>query len=234
MNTSSTTVTIPPLIQKLSRFIREPINGISHFIGILLSITGLVFLLHFSQGEPWRLTAFAIYGSSLILLYTASTLLHSIHANPYWYRVLRTFDHAAIFVLIAGSYTPIALITLRPEAPSWGWSILSIVWGIAILGVVFKFFWLHAPRWLSTSLYLGMGWIAMSAIVPLVQNLERGGLILLGLGGVFYSLGAVIYASKRPNFYPNVFGFHELWHLFVLAGSISHYLMMFFYILPRG
>jgi hemolysin III len=216
----------------LSRFLREPFNSISHFVGIILSIIGLVLLLVLSNGEPYRTTSFAIYGSSLIILYTASTLLHSIKASPKTEKKLRIFDHAAIFILIAGSYTPVALVTLQETHPVWGWSLLSVVWGIALLGVIFKVFWIEAPRWLSTLLYLGMGWMSLVVITPIAQTFALGGLVWLALGGAFYSVGAVIYALKKPDFFPNVFGYHELWHLFVLAGSFCHFMMMLRYVLP--
>jgi hemolysin III len=216
----------------LNRFLREPFNSISHFVGILLSIVGLVLLLVLSNGEPYRTTSFAIYGSSLIILYTASTLLHSIKASPKTEKKLRIFDHAAIFILIAGSYTPIALVTLQKNYSLWGWSLLSVVWGIALLGVIFKVFWIDAPRWLSTVLYLGMGWMSLVVIAPIAQSFAVGGIVWLALGGAFYSLGAVIYALKKPDFFPNVFGYHEVWHLFVLAGSFCHFMMMLKYVLP--
>ncbi len=216
----------------LSRFLREPINSLTHFLGILLSIAGLVVLLVLSGGEPWRTTSFAIYGSSLILLYTASTLLHSLKVSDQLEKQLRIFDHVAIFVLIAGTYTPITLITLQENHAVWGWSLLSIAWGFALLGVAFKLFWITAPRWISTGIYLLMGWMAMVAIVPIAQSLSSGGLFWMALGGAFYSVGAIIYALKKPDFFPKVFGYHELWHLFVLAGSVCHFVMMLGYVLP--
>jgi hemolysin III len=216
----------------LFRFLREPVNSLTHFIGILLSIAGLVALLVFSNGEPWRTISFAIYGSSLILLYTASTLLHSLKVSEEVEKSLRIFDHAAIFVLIAGTYTPITLVTLQKAHAVWGWSLLSIAWGFALLGVVFKLFWINAPRWVSTGLYLLMGWMSVVAIVPIAQALSIGGLFWMALGGAFYSIGAIIYALKKPDFFPKVFGYHELWHLFVLAGSACHFMMMFGYVLP--
>lgn len=217
----------------LQRYIREPINGLSHALGIVLSIVGLVLLLVLAQGEPWRTTSFVIYGLSLIMLYTASTLMHSLHVSPKTQRRLRLFDHAAIFALIAGSYTPITLITLRNETyAAWGWTLFGLAWGVAILGIVFKIFWLDAPRWLSTGLYLLMGWMSMIAIIPIVRTLPLGGVVWLGLGGLFYSIGAIIFALRKPDWFPNVFGYHELWHMFVLAGSISHFVMIARYVAP--
>ncbi len=220
------------LLSTLQRYLREPINSLSHLLGIVLSAVGLALLIIFSAGEPWRLTSFVIYGVCSILLYTSSTLLHGLKVKEQVERLLLRLDHAAIFTMIAGSYTPITLVTLREHSPAWGWTLFGIVWGIAILGVIFKLFWLDAPRWLSTGLYLLMGWLAVIATGPLIQALPVGGLIWLVAGGLFYSVGALVFIFERPNFYPDLLGHHELWHFLVLAGSISHFLMLFFYVLP--
>lgn len=222
----------PPL-KGLGRYLREPVNSLTHFAGILLSIAGLIVLLLLSAGEPWRTVSFAIYGGALILLYTASTLLHSLRVAPKVERRLRVFDHAAIFVLIAGSYTPIALVTLQQGRGAWGWAIFATVWLIALCGVFFKVFWLEAPRWFSTALYLLMGWLALVAIVPISATLPGWGIFWLALGGLFYTVGAVIYGLKKPMMFPGVFSYHELWHLFVLAGSACHFVMMLLYVLPQ-
>lgn len=220
------------LVNALERWLKEPVNTLSHFVGALLSLVGLVVLLALSNGDPWRTTSFAIYGTTSVLLYTASTLLHALKVGPRAERWLRRLDHAAIFALIAGSYTPITLVTLRPDHATIGWTILAIIWSLAILGVVFKLVWLDAPRWLSTALYVLMGWLAAFAIVPLVQALPVGGLFWLTLGGLFYTAGAVVFALQRPNLVPKLLEYHELWHLFVLAGGASHFLLMLLYVLP--
>jgi len=222
-----------PSPKGLYRYLREPVNSLTHFVGILLSIAGLVALITLAAGEPWRTVSFAIYGGTLILLYTASTLLHGLRVGSKSLRRLRIFDHAAIFVLIAGSYTPITLVTLQQGNAVWGWALFGGAWGIAALGVVFKLFWLEAPRWLSTALYLLMGWLALIAIVPIMQTLPAGGVLWLVLGGLFYSVGAVIYGLKKPDWFPGLLGYHELWHLFVLAGSACHFVMMLLYVLPN-
>jgi hemolysin III len=216
----------------LFRHLREPINSLTHFVGVLLSIAGLVVLLVLSAGEPWRTVGFSIYGTSLIVLYSASTLLHGLKVGASLEKKLRIFDHAAIFGLIAGTYTPVTLIALQSSHPAWGWTLLSVAWGFALLGILFKIFWIGAPRWLSVGLYLVMGWLALAALVPIVDALPWGGIAWMLIGGAFYSGGAVIYALKRPDLWPGVFGYHELWHLFVLAGSISHFVMMLKYVLP--
>ena len=225
-------MTRTPQPKGLSRYLREPVNSLTHFVGILLSVAGLVALIVLSAGEPWRTVSFAIYGGALVLLYTASTLLHALRVGARSLRWLRIFDHAAIFVLIAGSYTPITLVTLQQGKPVWGWALFGFVWGVALLGVIFKLFWLEAPRWLSTALYLLMGWLALVAIVPIVQTLPPGGVLWLVLGGLFYSVGAIIYGLKKPDWFPGLLGYHELWHLFVLAGSACHFVMMLLYVLP--
>ena len=183
----------------LFRLLREPVNSLTHFAGAVLSVVGLSVLLILSNGEPWRTTSFAIYGASLVLLYSASTLYHSLKVGERGLRALKRFDHIAIFALIAGTYTPVALVTLQGERAAWGWSIFGVIWGFAVLGFVTKLFFIHAPRWFSTLLYVLMGWLAVVAIVPIVQAMPFGGVVWLGLGGLFYSVGAVIYGSKNPT-----------------------------------
>ncbi len=213
-------------------YLREPVSGLSHLAGVLLSVVGLITLLVLSAGEPWRSASFAVYGTTLILLYTASTLYHSLHVSGRWLARLKALDHSAIYLLIAGTYTPVTLITLKAYSPVWGWTLFSLVWSFALAGIVLKLLWLYTPRWLTAGLYLALGWMALVAIMPLIHMLPPGGLFWMLLGGFFYSSGAVIYALKRPDPLPGVFGHHELWHLFVLAGSISHFLMMLLYVLP--
>ena len=208
---------------------KDPASCYSHFLGVVLSITGLVTLLVESRGDPWRVVGFSIYGASLILLYSASTIYHWQALPPRGEDILKRLDHVAIFVLIAGTYTPVCLVTLRG---GWGWSVLGLVWGLALLGLLLKLFFQHLPRWSSTALYVGMGWIAVVAVVPLVQSLPVSGLMWLVAGGVLYTLGAVIYAVKWPDPAPQVFGFHEVFHVFVLAGSITHFVFMMRYVLP--
>ena len=211
---------------------REPVNSLTHLLGALLALGGGVVLLVLAAGDPWKTVAFAVYSLSLVLLFTASTLLHALPVGERLQKRLRIFDHAAIFLLIAGSYTPLTLITLRDEFPGWGWSLFGVAWGFAVLGVVFKLFWIGAPRLFSTGLYLLMGWLALVGIVPLVRALPPTGLLWLALGGAFYSVGAVIYGLKRPDPFPGRFGYHEIWHLFVLAGAASHYMLMLRSVLP--
>src|SRR2546426_2011352 len=194
---------------------KDPASCYSHFLGVVLSITGLVTLLVESRGDPWRVVGFSIYGASLILLYSASTIYHWQALPPRGEDILKRLDHVAIFVLIAGTYTPVCLVTLRG---GWGWSVLGLVWGLAVLGVVLKLFFQHLPRWSSTALYVGIGWMAVVAVVPLVQSLPVGGLIWLVAGGVLHPPRAAISAVKWPKPPPRVFGLPQGFHTFSPAG----------------
>ena len=204
----------------------------SHAVGIVLALVGGVYLVLASDGAPWRAWSFVAFTLSSIALFTASTLLHAVRAGPRLEERLRRADHAAIFVLIAGSYTPITLVSLRGAGSPWSWPLFLVVWTLALAGVAFKLVWFRAPRWLSTALYLLLGWMAILVLRPIAQALAPGGLALLVTGGVLYSVGAVVYALKRPDPAPGAVGYHGLWHLFVLAGWGAHFAMMAAYVLP--
>ena len=215
--------------QFLSSF-REPISGFTHAGGVLLSIIALVLLEHYSiaHGTLWHCVASAIFGVSLILLYAASSLYHLLPLSSRGTAILRRLDHVMIFVLIAGTYTPVCLLPLHGP---WGWSLFGLSWGMAFAGMFQPFFWLDAPRWFSTSIYLVMGWMVLVAFVPLVHAIPMSGIFWLAAGGLFYTGGAVIYALKRPNPFPGIFGFHEIWHFFVLAGSFCHFWAIYCYVI---
>ncbi len=202
----------------------EIAHAVSHGIGALLSIAGLAVLVAFASlyGNAWHITSSSIYGATLILLYTASTLYHGI-PYPSVKRVLQRIDHAAIFLLIAGTYTPFTLVNLRGE---WGWTLFGLVWGFAILGVLLETMVKRRIKWLSLTLYLGLGWLVVVAIEPLVEAVETGGLVLLLAGGLCYSLGVIFYVWKRLAYH------HAVWHLFVMAGSLLHFFSIFFYVIP--
>ncbi|MBU1248188.1 MAG: hemolysin III family protein [Proteobacteria bacterium] len=207
----------------------EFMSGLTHCVGATLAAVGLIVLIFraIDPLKPWHLLSFVIFGLGMVGLYLASTLYHWVPYGPTRTRRLRTFDHIMIFVLIAASYTPICLVPLRG---GWGWSLFGSVWAIALAGAITKLFWLNAPRWLSTALYIFMGWLVVVGVVPLVRNLETGALLWLMAGGLSYTVGGVIYAIKRPNPWPNNFGFHEIFHCFVLAGTLCHFWVMFAYI----
>jgi len=203
--------------------INEIANAVTHGIGTVLAIAALVILIVFATryGGPWHVISFSIYGSTLVLLYLASTLYHSIQNKRVKY-IFRIIDHAAIFLLIAGSYTPFTMVTLREE---YGWLIFGVIWGLAILGIVLKVFFVNKYTFLSTLFYLLMGWFIVFSIRSLFANLSDISLIFLGAGGLSYTLGIIFYVQKGKLLQ------HAIWHLFVMAGSICHFFAVF-YILP--
>lgn len=208
---------------------KEPFSSYSHFLGVILSIAALITLVVQSRHDSGSAIAFAIYGVSLVLLYTASTLYHWLPLSPRADDLMRRFDHIAIFCLIAGSYTPVCLVGLRG---GWGWSIFAIVWAIAIAGVVLKLAFEHLPNHVTAGLYVAMGWVAVIAIAPLTHAFSAEALLWLFGGGVAYTVGAIIYAIERPDPYPQVFGHHEIFHVFVLAGSALHFVFMARFVVP--
>ncbi|WP_291329853.1 hemolysin III family protein [Desulfovibrio sp. UCD-KL4C] len=213
----------------MNQYIREPMNGLTHFIGFCLAIWGLIMLLKVSTNpiNIMHVVTFSVFGVGMILLYLASTLYHWLPLSENGTRFLRKIDHSMIFIYIAATYTPICLVGLKGV---WGWSIFGCVWAMAFGGIITKFFWLDAPRWLSTGFYLAMGWAAIVGIWPLIESLQVGALLWLLAGGLFYSIGAVIYALKHPDPWPRFLGFHEIFHLFVMAGSFCHFWAIYKYI----
>lgn len=202
----------------------EIANSVTHGVGVLFSIAGLAILTAFASlfGTVWHVVSCSIYGATQIFMYTASTLYHSIPL-PRAKAVLRQFDHAAIFLLIAGTYTPFALVNLRGP---WGWTILTVIWGFAILGIVLQTWLMRRSRLVATIPYLAMGWMAVIAIKPLLETVAPGGLLLLMCGGLAYTVGTIFYISRRLRFH------HAFWHAFVLAGSMLHFFAILFYVIP--
>ena len=200
----------------------EVAHAITHGIGLAAAIAGLVVLVVFAAAtrDPWRITACAVYASTLVLLYGASTLYHALSATRAR-AVFRVLDHSAIFLLIAGTYTPFALVSLRGP---WGWTLFGIVWGLAVLGIVAKA--VFGTRWpiLSTVIYVGMGWVVLVAVKPLVANVPPAAIAWLVAGGVAYTGGVVFYAWTRLRYS------HAIWHVFVLAGSLCHYVAVIRYV----
>lgn len=209
--------------------IREPVNALTHLLGAVAAAAGMIVLLvnGAENNSARQVVAFAIFGASLVMLYTTSGIYHSLNVSEHALEKLRRLDHIMIYVLIAGTYTPLCLVLLQG---SLGIALLVAVWAIAVTGVVQKIVWMKAPRWFSTVLYLGMGWAGMFVARPVLQAAPAGFLAWIIAGGIFYTVGAVVYAVRRPNPIPGVFGFHEIWHLFVMAGSFSHYWAMLTYI----
>ncbi len=199
----------------------EFFNSLTHGIGAGLAIAALVVLVVLSS-DVWRVVSFSVYGACLVALYLASTFYHAF-SSPELKRVFRILDHSAIFLLIAGSYTPITLVAMKG---AWGWTLFGLIWGFALVGLVLELFFIDRVRWLALVTYVGMGWLVVIAIKPLLHALPAGALWWLAAGGVFYTGGIVFYLWKRLPFN------HAIWHLFVLGGSACHFFCFLFYILP--
>jgi hemolysin III len=207
-------------------FAEEFANTATHGVGLALSLAGLVVLVVLAavRGTAWHIVSCSIYGATLVLLYTASTLYHAVR-SPRAKRILRIVDHAAIYLLIAGTYTPFTLVTLRGGL---GWTLFGLVWGIALAGIVFKLF--HPERFpiASTLSYLTMGWLVVIAWKPVVARIPGSGLAWILAGGIAYSVGVLFFSAHKVRFS------HAVWHLFVLVGSFCHYLAVLFYVLPAA
>lgn len=213
----------------MSRYFREPVNGLTHLTGAALAVAGLVTLLVVSQGDLPKQGSLLVYGLSLVLLLSASAAYHLVKASPKTIQVLRKLDHSAIFLLIAGTYTPVCLNWLTGF---WQWGMLVIIWSIALIGVLLKLFWINSPRGLSAAIYLAMGWLGVIGSKELLASLPAGALAWLLAGGIAFTFGAIVYATRIFDFAPGVFGFHEVWHIFVLVGCACHFLLMLLYVAP--
>ena len=215
----------------MNNYIREPINGLTHLAGAILSFVGLLAMVikaSSTTSSPLAITSVIIFGISMILLYSASATYHIVKAKNTVIAFLRRLDHSMIFVLIAGTYTPFCLITLKGTT---GYLLFAIITAVAICGVIFKMVWFQCPRWVSTVLYIAMGWMIVFFIAPLSNSLDSFGLFLLILGGIFYTVGGVIYGAK-PKFlkFKNL-GFHEIFHIFILLGSLAHFFAVYIYVI---
>lgn len=207
---------------------KDPGSAITHFIGMLMALFAALPLLlkAHRQPNPVYTISLAIFIGSMFLLYTASTVYHTFDISPNINRILKKCDHMMIFIMIAGSYTPICLIVLGGRL---GIGMLILIWGLAVSGIFLKGFWINCPKWVSSAIYIAMGWVCVLAFVPLLQTLPRKAFLWLLAGGVIYTIGGVIYALKLPLFntkHKN-FGSHEIFHLFVMAGSVCHFVLMY-------
>jgi hemolysin III len=195
----------------------------THGLGLALSVVGLVVLVAAGRrADGWTFVSTAVYGASLVVLYAGSTLYHSVR-TPRWRRLAQVVDHASIYLLIAGTYTPFTLVTLRGP---WGWTLFGLVWCLAVFGVAREAWWEGGPKWLSLALYLVMGWVMVVAVKPLLHRLPSGGVWLLLAGGLCYTVGTVFYGLKRIRYA------HAVWHVFVVAGSACHFLAVVLYVIP--
>lgn len=211
----------------MKRWFRDPVSGLIHLVSAALALIGLVFVVIAGRGNALRELSLVVYGLSLITLFTASTVYHLVRMPDASTSRLRKFDHSAIYVLIAGTYTPICLNYFTGFLR---WGFLALIWGFALVGVVVKLFVIKAPRWVTAGIYLVMGWMALLVIKPMLEVIPTGGLLWMLAGGLLYTIGAVIYITKKLDLVPGVFGFHEVWHVFVTLAALCHFIMIYKYI----
>ncbi len=201
--------------------IREPVNGLTHLGGAILAMIGMVVMIYIARGSATKVIAVVVYGIGLMSMFLASGIYHSAIVKPSTLQSLRKLDHSAIFLLIAGTYTPFCVIAF---SGFWHWDLLAIIWAIAAIGIVVKIFYPNTPRWLHVLIYVIMGWLCVMAAPQMPSILPTGAIFWLFAGGVIYTLGALVYATKSLDFWPGKFGFHEVWHIFVLLGALAHFI----------
>lgn len=199
--------------------LREPVNSLTHWAGAILALLGLIVLLVIGWDTPAKAISLAVYGVSLIVMFSASATYHMVNVREKALEIFRKIDHSAIYLLIAGTYTPFCI---NAFSGFWKWGLLGIIWSLALIGIGVKIFVIRAPRWVNAGIYLLMGWLCVAAIgqIALLPTWVLGWMIA---GGVIYSLGAVVYMTKIFNFVPGVFGFHEVWHIFVILAALAHF-----------
>ncbi len=232
MNSPEEKKPLPPFSKDGSPHVTdEIINTVTHMSGAIFSLLGMVLLIVLTaqMGKIWHIISFSIYGLSLFILFMASTFHHGLDLSEKKNELFRLFDYLAIFLLIAGTYTPFCLILSRN---AWGWSIFGVVWAIAAAGITIKAVFPGIPKWVTHTLYLCMGWVGVVLIVRVIPLIGTEGFIYILSGGILYTAGAAIFYFEKPNPVPGKFGFHEIWHLFVLAAAVIHYLFMFKILLP--
>jgi hemolysin III len=201
--------------------IREPVNGLTHLGGAIAAVFGMIALIVISRVQPVKIVSVLVYSFSLIAMFCASAIYHMANVKPFFLQTLRKIDHSAIFLLIAGTYTPFCLLAFTGF---WHWGLFALIWVIAVIGVLVSIFYIKSPRWLHTGIYVVMGWLCVMAAPQMPAVLPVASMVWLFLGGVIYTLGAVVYATKILDFVPGKFGFHEIWHIFVLLGALVHFL----------
>jgi hemolysin III len=211
--------------------LREPVNGLTHFFAAIVAAVGLIALIVIGWHNVVKEISLSVYGVSLVLLFAASATYHMVKAQPKIIENLRKLDHSAIYLLIAGSYTPICAIMFTGF---WKWGLLAIIWSLAVIGIIVKLFIINAPRWVTAGVYIVMGWLALAAVGEMLRALPTGALIWLLVGGLTYTLGAVVYITKKLDFFPGKFGFHEVWHIFVILAALAHFIAISVYIAPAA
>src|SRR5258705_1237448 len=200
--------------------LREPVSSLTDWVGAILALAGLIALLIIGWGTPAKVISLVIYGVSLVFLFSASATYHMVRVKEKALEIFRKIDHAAIYFLIAGTYTPFCV---NAFSGFWKWGLLSIIWALALIGIIVKVFYIRAPRWLNAGIYLVMGWLCIAAIGQMLAVLPVWVIGWLIAGGIIYTLGAVVYITRIFNFIPGVFGFHEVWHIFVILAAAAHF-----------
>ena len=200
--------------------LREPVNSLTHWAGAALALVGLIALLIIGWDTPAKVISLTVYGLSLIAMFSASATYHMVQVKDRALEIFRKIDHSAIYLLIAGTYTPFCVNAFEGF---WKWGMLGIIWSLALIGIIVKVFYIRAPRWLNAGIYLVMGWLAVSASGQMLAALPAWVLGWMIAGGLIYTLGAVVYITKIFNFKPGVFGFHEMWHIFVMLAAAAHF-----------
>ncbi len=210
----------------------EKFNASSHLSAALFSIIGISLLIVYSSvaGKIWHIVSFSIYGMTLFAVFVSSALHHGVNSGPKLEKILKLCDYLAIFLLIAGTYTPICLVPLRGPM---GWTIFGATWGMAAIGITIKSIYPDIPKWVTNTIYITMGWAGGVIVFKLIKTMSLFSVSLIALGGIFYSIGMLIFYAEKPNPFPGKFAFHEIWHIFVILGALSHFLFMWFYILPN-
>jgi hemolysin III len=200
---------------------REPVNGLTHLCGAIAAFFGMIVMIIIAKGASTKIASVLVYSFGLIAMFSASGIYHIARVKPTILQTLRKIDHSAIFLLIAGTYTPFCLLAFTGF---WHWGLLILIWVIAAIGIVVKIFYISSPRWLHTGIYVIMGWLCIMAAPQMPSVLTVNAIIWLFVGGVLYTVGAVVYATKILDFMPGKFGFHEVWHIFVLLGALAHFI----------
>lgn len=209
--------------------LREPVNGLMHLGAAIAAAVGAAIMVFVGREDVSKLISLSVYGSSLVLMFSASAAYHLVNAKTQVQKFLRKLDHSSIYLLIAGTYTPLCLHFFDGF---WRWGLLAIIWGMALVGIGVKLFVINAPRGITAGIYLLMGWLALSAINEMLTAMPLPVLVLMLVGGIWFTVGALVYIIKRPNFFPGVFGFHELWHVFVILGCLSHFIAIAAFVAP--
>jgi hemolysin III len=216
----------PTTTPATARF-RDPFSGFSHLFGVFVGIAVLCFFVFKASidGDILQVASVAVFGVCMIMMFGTSAVYHLVQGSDEKILKLKRIDHMAIFAMIAGTYTPICLIALRD---TFGWTLLIAIWSLAFAGILLKIFWIGAPRWLSTIIYLAMGWASVFGLSTMKEVMPTASFDWLFYGGMAYTLGAIVYGTKRPNPWPNSFGFHEIWHIFVMAGAFCHAISIYY------